>query len=185
MRYVQVRALRDDELGWEDMLSEADALAAGFSWVRLPPPSPPAVAQLTAAQLAVLNCALVLASCANAAYLASRTREYTHFHTREPLATQHARFVPAEDIFGRPDGAGEPARATRVARVAWKLVRATWCVTYAAGPRCGQPWLIVPFCRRWMTGAEGPPPIEAMVDGRVIQKVDMWMPEEFEKTFFA
>ncbi|KZV81852.1 hypothetical protein EXIGLDRAFT_779236 [Exidia glandulosa HHB12029] len=147
VRYSQVRQLRDDELGWEDMVSETNALSLpGLSWLTL------------------LNFACVMASLANAAYLASRTREYTHFYTRDPLPTQHARFVPAEEIFKRDDDEGEPAIARRLARVAWKLVRATW---------------------RWLSGAEGPAPIQAMVDGRVIQKVDMWMPEEFEKTLFA
>ncbi|EJD44054.1 hypothetical protein AURDEDRAFT_185112 [Auricularia subglabra TFB-10046 SS5] len=136
-RYAQTSALRDDQLGWEDMLRESGGGPA-VPW------------------LSVCSWALVGASLANAAYLATRTREYTHFRAQQPLPSEHARFVPAEDVFGRPDGGG--------AGVAWKLLAATW---------------------RWLTGTDAGPPIEAFVDGRVVQKVDMWMPEEFEKTFFA
>ncbi|KAH7107794.1 hypothetical protein BKA62DRAFT_684465 [Auriculariales sp. MPI-PUGE-AT-0066] len=145
VRYTQTRTLRDDELGWEDMLSEADAALPGFSW------------------LTILNLFFVLVSLANAAYLASRSREYTHFRAQEPLNTPHARFVPAKEIFDDSANSG-PSLIGRLGGVAWKLTKATW---------------------RWVAGVESPPAIEEVADGRVIQKVDMWMPEEFEKTFFT
>ncbi|TFY71200.1 hypothetical protein EVG20_g1812 [Dentipellis fragilis] len=84
VRVTQVSDIPDSDIGWEDMYRE-DNNVSWFDWT-IP-----------------MTALLILAACANALYLFTRTRLYHLYTQPDPVASPHARFHRPEAQWGAGD----------------------------------------------------------------------------------
>ncbi|KAA1471164.1 hypothetical protein DENSPDRAFT_96624 [Dentipellis sp. KUC8613] len=138
VRVTQVSGVPESDTGWEDMYRE-DNNVSWFDWT------------------VPMTALLILAACANALYLFTRTRLYHLYTQPDPVASPHARFVNTPST--------PPSLPKQVRSYLWRGFIGFWRFLFGIGTSAS-------------TGG-------AVGAGERVQELSVWAPGDFELMLFS
>ncbi|KAF8516766.1 hypothetical protein JB92DRAFT_3142437 [Gautieria morchelliformis] len=120
VRYTKLRRLKDEDIGWEDMLGEIDIPGAPStgSWVDW---------------TTLASMLLVTISILNGVYLFTRIKYYHFFHRSDLVSSVGAELVDRDDLdrTGHPE---PPPVISRILSQSAHLLLITWCFLFGTKP---------------------------------------------------